>query len=1810
MAIELDFNASPNSLNQFKKDLERKTKDLEFTFKATDEILKKLKQAVDEYFKKQENQIQLSFKPADQVLDKLKTGITTYFKDQKNPIELFFTLQDKNITELKDKIQKRFEKSTAIKLKPQIHMQAATVAVKLKSTDAFRAEIENALKQPFTINVNSNVNPNTSTITPSVTPVNNPNTSASGSAGSNTPSSVVPNTNSNTSPATGSLSTTNSNVATSSSSITTSQPTTTYVLTNPSPISGGLSSTTSGVDNTVLNHLIQVNIDLTAALTQFGNQLAAAATTNSNNNTAGTPGPQGSPLNPPTIPTSATTQAQPQLDPNDSLSSFSNNVDKTTAVVNKFATLLRDTVMMGIPIPRMLSEVTSYLRTGLEMFPKISSSMFAADNAVKTWLTSSNSLKVPDIQQLTSEMGSDKILTTSGKQITAEKLLRRSEVAGNKAYAATPRARDDTDDTFRERQAKAFAEAFERALTKNSGGSDSTVIAKIQKNATIKDRLDTGTSGWARRGDGQSAIAQATGGIGKNIARAVPRLFTFIAKQLARLGGLALGAIMFVVSKAYAIGQWMWERYNKFQDAYMAKRQAFESVITQIQVANIEKVTNIELDQLKTRGELDRKRMEQQRTLAASRLKMNSTEIAAQKAINRLELERMEAQKQNERFRMSKDTLRRTMEVNDTFANSKRDIISGATWEGGSTWRRLGMSNIVTEHGDVLNSSVREAAAKGWSQTTEDRNLKSILQTYKNAHTVLMAEGDRVVKTTMQGYEDFLEFVATANPGKYSEGLRTKIEAAKKDQEEVLSKMSEDKVIIGEAIMFASTWEENIKAQRIKWDETTQSFVSTVEGSAQVYKSKDEFDQYAKTIGQLEIQRAEDMKREATYAERRNIALKVEIETEGKVQHLIQERKQMQADLLKELATSLDTNGENRARNNSSNWKQFGFEMDSNRQKEMFASAQQIAYSVALSSGLKGDDLKMFKRMQAQTAGANDARQTAAVEKEKELFELQLTHEKEKHDLEMEHIKAVFKLTQDNAGAAIQTKIANAKIYREAGYNTQRQVLETELSLADVYGKSVREIQKLMAQNTLNKYFEKKNADTETKHNTIEREAVTDESTKQLKEMQALEKKQQIAMANKQTELAKAKWELEDKLMEAQFQKQIKMIQAEVEFEFKLKKQYEEAAASGDDAMWKQITNSDKNNNLHLKATELAKQRFKKDKLEDLTLDERKQLVAEVRGMSELATDTLIEKLENRGKSFKTYFEGGKNDKGQDIKGQREQLAQKEYSKAWNQLDVSQQSVLRSKAQQTFIKDNTTGLLEKNEEKLAQAHEIAKKEWDEVKQKREQAPTRQKARQLLDEVMKDTENTHKLQESARNPYAVVAPSPLSPVQANDQLETLGVTSNQVRDPINNMLAKYYWDVYKLRDRKRNTEEEKKYQADKTKQETAIIDAVETVQVSATGEKYVSDSSVQAGIYQKAADKTGVAYLGQEKGFGLSQEDVELKEALNNYQTFGSAAADATNAQTVVMIEIGEKLGKLFQDQMKSANKETDDIMKTIRQKEVERQKTQKAFETAQANEKEKLQATHATARDESAAKRAKDKEDETNANALSKQLASGVIEMVDARRARKEKFGGDIINMRGEAYRSQMNTNSDFAVNIAGAKTGTDWLRAISTRNRDTYFNAQEAAMKERQRRETEAYEQGGYTSEEGRAALEQRHQTEAASMANSKKMVDAITNSLSVGSLRSLVTEGTGNKSGLEETWERIQQSAFGHITDPAADAVVSMDRNMQLQHAALMSALNLNLPQIARGVNNQKAVVAQSMINTYASHVGLGPGTTIGER
>jgi hypothetical protein len=74
-------------------------------------------------------------------------------------------------------------------------------------------------------------------------------------------------------------------------------------------------------------------------------------------------------------------------------------------------------------------------------------------------------------------------------------------------------------------------------------------------------------------------------------------------------------------------------------------------------------------------------------------------------------------------------------------------------------------------------------------------------------------------------------------------------------------------------------------------------------------------------------------------------------------------------------------------------------------------------------------------------------------------------------------------------------------------------------------------------------------------------------------------------------------------------------------------------------------------------------------------------------------------------------------------------------------------------------------------------------------------------------------------------------------------------------------------------------------------------------------------------------------------------------------------------------------------------------------------------------------------------------------------------------------------------------------------------------------------------------------------------------------------------GGLRSVVGENVGASEGLTDTWERIQQSAFGHISDPAADAVLMMDRNEAVRNATMMNFYKEWFPKIA---NNNSGLAA----------------------
>jgi hypothetical protein len=67
-------------------------------------------------------------------------------------------------------------------------------------------------------------------------------------------------------------------------------------------------------------------------------------------------------------------------------------------------------------------------------------------------------------------------------------------------------------------------------------------------------------------------------------------------------------------------------------------------------------------------------------------------------------------------------------------------------------------------------------------------------------------------------------------------------------------------------------------------------------------------------------------------------------------------------------------------------------------------------------------------------------------------------------------------------------------------------------------------------------------------------------------------------------------------------------------------------------------------------------------------------------------------------------------------------------------------------------------------------------------------------------------------------------------------------------------------------------------------------------------------------------------------------------------------------------------------------------------------------------------------------------------------------------------------------------------------------------------------------------------------------------------------------GGLRGLIQKESGTTEDMMGAWERIQQSAFNHITDPAADAIIEMDRNEAMRYAQQMNFYKEWFPKMAR--------------------------------
>ena len=370
---------------------------------------------------------------------------------------------------------------------------------------------------------------------------------------------------------------------------------------------------------------------------------------------------------------------------------------------------------------------------------------------------------------------------------------------------------------------------------------------------------------------------------------------------------------------------------------------------------------------------------------------------------------------------------------------------------------------------------------------------------------------------------------------------------------------------------------------------------------------------------------------------------------------------------------------------------------------------------------------------------------------------------------------------------------------------------------------------------------------------------------------------------------------------------------------------------------------------------------------------------------------------------------------------------------------------------------------------------------------------------------------------------------------------------------------------------------------------------------------------------------------------LQGTDEVFDSLLEDLNTFGDAETAAVMEQTALATKHAEIQEQLLQNihealekgvpmRDENGNVKTDDkgnvmyqsmsdVKKSMMNLNAAQDEAMKKLQQRNQQRKERVQTEEDAAFQKDSALRQSNHEIEKARRENEKEKEKAREELRWNQAQRRDQMNADFVKTESKYASAQRQTDTNATLDILRAKDGQEWMKAVMKRNQDSMYNQQTAALEERQRMEMEAYKNSGNVTEENTARLEAKQEQERGQLDSAKQMGDAIRESMNgVGGLRSLVTEGTGGKSGLEDTWERIQAAAFGHVMDPTADAITQMNKAQQLNHAALMQVLAKELPAMVVNTAQMKpeaigrmlrGVGGQIVNNNYHSAAGgLAPG------
>lgn len=200
--------------------------------------------------------------------------------------------------------------------------------------------------------------------------------------------------------------------------------------------------------------------------------------------------------------------------------------------------------------------------------------------------------------------------------------------------------------------------------------------------------------------------------------------------------------------------------------------------------------------------------------------------------------------------------------------------------------------------------------------------------------------------------------------------------------------------------------------------------------------------------------------------------------------------------------------------------------------------------------------------------------------------------------------------------------------------------------------------------------------------------------------------------------------------------------------------------------------------------------------------------------------------------------------------------------------------------------------------------------------------------------------------------------------------------------------------------------------------------------------------------------------------------------------------------------------------------------------------------------------------------------------------------------AKYDKFAAQQADIYNRGQIAQRNLATDNLV-TAMQQNGGGYTNQMIKYGIQSEYESAKNEMEARHAAEKEQLESRGNVTEYERQELQNRQAMEASDLDNNKKLRDMMADRV--------MNANVGQKSGLAETWERIQASAFGHMKDPVEMAIDSLKENDSKNHDDLMSRLDQYLPAIAQNTaETDAAAVIQH--NNYMSQPNANPGLVSG--